>query len=132
MNIELECMLQKSSLIIAIIIVALSLFSGFMLGKYVFPEEKKTEIIDYNEEYYTTQLKESMSTIDSLESKIKIQESIVDSFLNLRKEVKVEYIIKREEIKNLPIDSSVIILRNFIEEYEKDPGIFVSSPFGEY
>lgn len=125
-------MLQKSSLIIAIIIVALSLFSGFMLGKYVFPEEKKTEIIDYNEEYYTTQLKESMSTIDSLESKIKIQESIVDSFLNLRKEVKVEYIIKREEIKNLPIDSSVIILRNFIEEYEKDPGIFVSSPFGKY
>lgn len=125
-------MLQKSSLIIAIIIVALSLFSGFMLGKYVFPEEKKTEIIDYNEEYYTTQLKESMSTIDSLESKIKIQESIVDSFLNLRKEVKVEYIIKREEIKNLPIDSSVIILRNFIEEYEKDPGFFVSSLFGEY
>ena len=125
-------MLQKSSLIIAIIIVALSLFSGFMIGKYVFPEEKKTEIIDYNEEYYTTQLKESMSTIDSLESKIKIQESIVDSFLNLRKEVKVEYIIKREEIKNLPIDSSVIILRSFIEEYEKDPGIFVSSPFGEY
>lgn len=125
-------MLQKSSLIIAIIIVALSLFSGFMLGKYVFPEEKKTEIIDYNEEYYTTQLKESMSTIDSLESKIKIQESIVDSFLNLRKEVRVEYIIKREEIKNLPIDSSVIILRNFIEEYEKDPGIFISNSPGKY
>lgn len=103
-----------------------------MLGKYVFPEEKKTEIIDYNEEYYTTQLKESMSTIDSLESKIKIQESIVDSFLNLRKEVRVEYIIKREEIKNLPIDSSVIILRNFIEEYEKDPGIFISNSPGKY
>lgn len=125
-------MLQKSSLIITIIIVALSLFSGFMIGKYVFPEEKKTEIIDYNEEYYTTQLKESMSTIDSLESKIKIQESIVDSFLNLRKEVRVEYIIKREEIKNLPIDSSVIILRNFIEEYEKDPGIFISNSPGKY
>ena len=122
-------MLQKSSLII---IILLSLFSGFMLGKYVFPEEKKTEIIDYNEEYYTTQLKESMSTIDSLESKIKIQESIVDSFLNLRKEVRVEYIIKREEIKNLPIDSSVIILRNFIEEYEKDPGIFISNSPGKY
>ena len=89
-------------------------------------------IIDYNEEYYTTQLKESMSTIDSLESKIKIQESIVDSFLNLRKEVRVEYIIKREEIKNLPIDSSVIILRNFIEEYEKDPGIFISNSPGKY
>ena len=122
-------MLQKSSLII---IILLSLFSGFMLGKYVFPEEKKTEIIDYNEEYYTTQLKESMSTIDSLESKIKIQESIVDSFLNLRKEIRVEYIIKREEIKNLPIDSSVVILRNFIEEYEKDPGIFVSNSLGKY
>lgn len=122
-------MLQKSSLII---IILLSLFSGFMIGKYVFPEEKKTEIIDYNEEYYTTQLKESMSTIDSLESKIKIQESIVDSFLSLRKEVKVEYIIKKEEIKNLPIDSSVIILRNFIEDYEKDPGTFISSSFWEY
>lgn len=90
-----------------------------MIGRYIIPE-RHIEVIDYGEEFYTAQLQKNLSTIDSLESVIKVQESIVDSFLNLRNQVQVEYIIKREEIRNLPLDSSVIILRNFIEEYEKD------------
>ena len=91
-----------------------------MIGRYVLPKENKVSIIDYNEEYYTTQIQKSLSTIDSLESIIKTQESIVDSFLNLKNKIRVEYIIKREEIKNLPIDSSVQVLRNFIRDYEEN------------
>ncbi len=113
-------MSQKNSLILSIIIVSIILLLGFMIGRYILPSEPKVSIINYNEEYYTTQIKENMSTIDSLESIIKIQESIVDSFLNSRNRVKIEYIIKREEIRNLPLDSSVIVLRNFIEDYEED------------
>jgi phospholipid N-methyltransferase len=112
-------MSQKSSLIYSIIIIAISIFLGLMIGRYIVPE-RHIEVIDYGEEFYTAQLQKNLSTIDSLESVIKVQESIVDSFLNLRNQVQVEYIIKREEIRNLPLDSSVIILRNFIEEYEKD------------
>ena len=86
------------------------------------------EVIDYGEEYYTTQIQENLSTIDSLESIIKAQESIVDSFLNRREQVRVEYIIKREEIEGLPLDSSVLLLKKFIEEYEKDL-ININNPF---
>ena len=113
-------MSQRNSLILAIIIVSTSLLLGFMIGRYVLPKEPEVSIIDYSEEYYTTQIQESLSTIDSLESIIKTQESIVDSFLNLKNKVRVEYIIKREEIKNLPLDSSVQVLKNFIKDYEED------------
>lgn len=113
-------MSQKNSLIFSIIVICISLFLGLMIGRYVLPKENKVSFIDYNEEYYTTQIQKSLSTIDSLESIIKTQESIVDSFLNLKNKIRVEYIIKREEIRNLPIDSSVQVLRNFIRDYEED------------
>ena len=116
MNLELVYMSQRNSLIFIIICLLL----GFMIGRYILPKETEVSIIDYNEEYYTTQIQKSLSTIDSLESIIKTQESIVDSFLNLKDKVRVEYIIKREEIKNLPIDSSVQVLKNFIKDYEED------------
>ena len=109
-------MSQRNSLIFIIVCLLL----GFMVGRYILPKEAEVSIIDYNEEYYTTQIQKSLSTIDSLESIIKTQESIVDSFLNLKDKVRVEYIIKREEIKNLPIDSSVQVLKNFIKDYEED------------
>jgi hypothetical protein len=112
-------MLQKNSLILVIIIISLLL--GFVIGRYVLPKTERIEVIDYGEEYYTTQIQENLSTIDSLESIIKAQESIVDSFLNKREQIRVEYVIKREEIKSLPLDSSVLLLRNFIKEYEKNP-----------
>lgn len=122
-------MSQKSSLVI--LVIGLSFALGIMLGRYVFPKELKAEVIDFNKEYYTTQIQENLSTIDSLESKIKIQESIVDSFLNLRERVRIEYIIKREEMKSLPLDSSVIVLRNFVKEYEENPVNFGSFiPYG--
>lgn len=121
-------MLQKNSLIFNIIIVSISLLLGFMIGRYVLPKMERQEVIDYGKEYYTTQIQENLSTIDSLESIIKAQESIVDSFLNKREQIRVEYIIKREEIKSLPLDSSVLLLRNFIKEYEEDP-IDFSNPF---
>ena len=119
-------MLQKNSLILVIIIISLLL--GFVIGRYVLPKMERIEVIDYGEEYYTTQIQENLSTIDSLESIIKAQESIVDSFLNKREQIRVEYIIKREEIEGLPLDSSVLLLKKFIEEYEKDL-ININNPF---
>ena len=119
MNIELVFMSQKSSLVITVIV--LSFVLGIMLGRYIFPKQDKVEVIDINKEYYATQIRKNLSTIDSLESRIKIQESIVDSFLNLRERVRIEYIVKREEMKSLPLDSSVLVLRNFIKEYEENP-----------
>lgn len=112
-------MSQKSSLVITVIV--LSFVLGIMLGRYIFPKQDKVEVIDINKEYYATQIRKNLSTIDSLESRIKIQESIVDSFLNLRERVRIEYIVKREEMKSLPLDSSVLVLRNFIKEYEENP-----------
>ena len=82
-------MSQKSSLIYSIIIIAISIFLGLMIGRYIVPE-RHIEVIDYGEEFYTAQLQKNLSTIDSLESVIKVQESIVDSFLNLRNQVQVE------------------------------------------
>lgn len=118
-------MSQKNSLIL--IIIGISLLLGFVIGRYILPKTERNELPVYSEEYYTAQIKESLSTIDSLESIIKTQESIVDSFLNKREKIRVEYIIKREEVKSLPLDSSVLLLRNFIEEYEKDSINFNSS-----
>lgn len=119
-------MLRKSS----ILIVTLCLAIGILIGRYIVPNQEEVTVIDYNEEYYTTLIQKSLSTIDSLELKIKIQESIVDSFLNLRKEVRVEYITKKEEIKSLPLDSSVILLNRFIESYEKNNTVFDFSIIG--
>lgn len=111
-------MLQKNNLIY--VIIGISLLLGFVIGRYVLPKTERNELPVYSEEYFTAQIKESLSTIDSLESIIKAQESIVDSFLNKRDQIRVEYIIKREEIKSLPLDSSILLLRSFIEDYEKD------------
>ena len=111
-------MLQKNNLVY--VIIGISLLLGFVIGRYVLPKTERNELPVYSEEYFTAQIKESLSTIDSLESIIKAQESIVDSFLNKRDQVRVEDIIKREEIKSLPLDSSILLLRNFIEDYEKD------------
>ncbi len=111
-------MSQKNNLIY--VIIGISLLLGFVIGRYVLPKTERNELPVYSEEYFTAQIKESLSTIDSLESIIKTQESIVDSFLNKRDQIRVEYIIKREEIKSLPLDSSILLLRNFIEDYEKD------------
>ena len=111
-------MLQKNNLIY--VIIGISLLLGFVIGRYVLPKTERNELPVYSEEYFTAQIKESLSTIDSLELIIKAQESIVDSFLNKRDQIRVEYIIKREEIKSLPLDSSILLLRSFIEDYEKD------------
>ena len=111
-------MSQKNNLVY--VIIGISLLLGFVIGRYVLPKTERNELPVYSEEYFTAQIKESLSTIDSLESIIKTQESIVDSFLNKRDQIRVEYIIKREEIKSLPLDSSILLLRNFIEDYEKD------------
>lgn len=57
--------------------------------------------------------------IDSLNKKLIFRESIIDSLLILRNEVKTEKIEKIEEIRKLPITSGVEFLKQKLSEYEK-------------
>lgn len=60
------------------------------------------------------------SIIDSLNQEIGYKESVIDSLFSVRNDVIENTIIIKQRILELPLDSSVSLLKRNLENYEKN------------
>ena len=112
-------MSKKKAIIVSILLLILGLSIGAGLGFILFkgcsspaPSEDPSVIIP------DSLIKEEKEKIDSLEKEIKIRE---ENISRLKDSIQVKEIIrtiKIDNIKELPLDSSVIFLKSKLRDYD--------------
>lgn len=105
-----------------IIIIILSIIIGFGIGFILFRSEPKEIVVEKIVEVKETK------TIDSLNNVIKTNEEIIDALKDSVRE-KIVYIDRKiDKIKELPIDSNLMILRDNLLVYGENFDILDSLP----
>ena len=107
-------MLQKSNVFILLAIIAI------LVSVIIYREVKHNNRLQQLNNSYDSILIEKESIIDSLYQEIGTKESVIDSLFSVRNKVVEKTVIIKEQIMTLPLDSSVSLLRENLENYEKN------------
>lgn len=107
-------MLQKSNVFILLAIIAI------LVSVIIYREVKHNNRLQQLNNSYDSILIEKESIIDSLYQEIGTKESVIDSLFSVRNKVVEKTVIIKEHIMTLPLDSSVLLLRENLENYEKN------------